>query len=60
MSQNLTTCPDCNKEISKKAESCPHCGTILKKRQSATGIAAAIVIGIVLYLILSRYHFFGW
>ena len=57
MNPNLTNCPDCNKEVSKKAESCPHCGTILKKHQSATGIAAAIVIGIILFALISRYLF---
>ncbi len=27
----LITCPECGKEISNTAESCPHCGYILKK-----------------------------
>jgi hypothetical protein len=26
MSENMTTCPDCEKDISKFAKSCPHCG----------------------------------
>lgn len=27
----LVKCPSCNKEVSKNAESCPHCGEPLKK-----------------------------
>ncbi|PAU95200.1 hypothetical protein CK503_03095 [Aliifodinibius salipaludis] len=27
----LTTCPDCQKEISELAESCPHCGRPMKQ-----------------------------
>jgi Zn finger protein HypA/HybF involved in hydrogenase expression len=27
----LINCPECNREISDKAESCPHCGFLLKQ-----------------------------
>ena len=30
----LIKCPDCGKEISSHAESCPHCGYPLKKKES--------------------------
>ena len=28
----LIICPECNKEISNKAESCPHCGYPIEKK----------------------------
>lgn len=28
----LIKCPECNKEVSDKAETCPHCGYRLKKK----------------------------
>jgi len=43
---NLMRCPDCGKEVSRNAESCPHCGRKLKEKQTATGLLAAIVIGL--------------
>lgn len=49
---NLTTCPDCGRQVSKQAVSCPHCGRVMK---AATNPAArmillvifAVVVGIV-------------
>lgn len=35
-SQNLMKCPDCNREISRRAESCPHCGAPLKTAKPPT------------------------
>ena len=31
----LIKCPECDKQISDKAESCPHCGYSLEKRPSS-------------------------
>ena len=31
MSQKMTTCKACNKEIAKSAKTCPHCGAKNKK-----------------------------
>jgi ferric-dicitrate binding protein FerR (iron transport regulator) len=48
----LTTCPACKREVSKQATSCPHCGHVLKKTQSATGILAAIIIALLIFFFL--------
>ena len=58
----LTKCPECEKEISDKAESCPHCGKALKEASEAApkatvkkpaeksnvGVIVAVVLGVVL------------
>ena len=31
---NLTLCPDCGRQISKRASSCPHCGGPVSPDQS--------------------------
>jgi predicted amidophosphoribosyltransferase len=46
--QNLIACPDCDKQVSRIAESCPHCGRPLKRRQTAGGFLAAMIIGLIL------------
>ncbi len=43
----LTQCPACTNAVSTTAKTCPHCGQILKKAQSATGLLAAIIIGLI-------------
>ena len=30
----LILCPDCNKNVSSNASSCPHCGRLIAKRES--------------------------
>jgi predicted RNA-binding Zn-ribbon protein involved in translation (DUF1610 family) len=42
----LQPCPDCGMQVSTSALSCPHCGRKLKESQSATGLLAAIIIGL--------------
>ena len=32
----LIKCPECNKEVSTNAETCPHCGNPLKKQMAST------------------------
>lgn len=44
----LVPCPDCGTEVSPKAEKCPKCGRVIKKSQSAIGILAAIIIGLII------------
>jgi predicted RNA-binding Zn-ribbon protein involved in translation (DUF1610 family) len=46
----LMPCPDCNREISKKAHVCPHCGrqilpTVLDAR--ATGVIVMLIIAFI-------------
>ena len=48
----LSRCPACKREVSIEATACPHCGHLLKKSQSATGVLAAIVIGLALFWFL--------
>jgi hypothetical protein len=49
----LINCRACAREISPNAASCPHCGeprpeTQPKPKQSATGVLAAIIIGLII------------
>lgn len=44
---SLIKCPDCGQQVSSEAKSCPKCGRAIKKEQSATGILAAIIIGLI-------------
>lgn len=46
---NLISCPDCGCGVSIEADACPNCGRKIRRRQSAMGIAAAIIIGIAVY-----------
>ncbi len=52
----LINCPECNKEISDKAVSCPHCGYIVEKqpkvKQKNTGKIKRLVIFIFLFFII--------
>jgi hypothetical protein len=48
----LARCPACKKEVSVEAAGCPHCGHVLKRTQSATGVLAAVVIGFLLFFFL--------
>ena len=50
--KTLIQCPACAREISPSAVSCPHCGEVIKKEQSATGLFAAIAIGLLIGLVI--------
>jgi hypothetical protein len=41
----LMPCPDCKKEVSRNAASCPHCGRVMK--QSATSLLAVIILALM-------------
>lgn len=43
----LRKCKDCGKEISKRADSCPHCGAPIRKTSLFTWIVT-IIIGLVI------------
>jgi hypothetical protein len=53
MGSRLVTCRDCGEEISKNADSCPHCGARQKRRYGRRGgclgflAVIAIVVGII-------------
>jgi RNA polymerase subunit RPABC4/transcription elongation factor Spt4 len=51
---SLMKCPDCSRDVSSDAEKCPHCGRVIKEKQTAAGMAAAIVIGLVLGVLLLK------
>jgi hypothetical protein len=45
----LIKCKACDRDVSPKAASCPHCGEPVappKEKQTATGLLAAIIIGL--------------
>jgi hypothetical protein len=46
--QNLIVCPDCDKQVSRNAESCPNCGRPINRRQTAGGLLSAVIIGLIL------------
>lgn len=48
----MKPCPSCQTELSDTAETCPKCGHVIKKPQTAGGILAAIVIGILGFVLL--------
>ncbi len=51
---SLIDCPDCKKQVSAEAEKCPHCGRTIKQKQSATGVMAAIIIGLVVGVMMLK------
>ncbi len=50
----MTKCRECGNEVSTKAESCPKCGAVMKKRMGCLGYLAA---GFLILLILSAINF---
>ena len=58
----LIKCPECGKEISDQAPSCPHCGVVLKKAFSISDIPTGawfaiviVILGIFTYFLISPY-----
>ncbi len=51
----LRKCKDCGGDVSKKAETCPHCGTPLRSKKGSSeqaGCAVLTIIGVVLAVIV--------
>lgn len=48
----LTKCPECKKEMSSKAKSCPHCG-FAKPEPTSFGCGSLILIAIVISIVVS-------
>ena len=50
---NLITCPDCKKEISRNAEACPHCGapTRIKLNKKSVNSKIYIILAIIILVI---------
>ena len=49
----LTKCKECGQDVSKKAESCPHCGYVMKKKSSGSGCLTVTLLGIVAFVIFA-------
>ena len=49
----LIKCKDCGKDISKNAQSCPHCGNIIKKSSLLGGVFKAVLAIIMFITIIS-------
>lgn len=49
---HLTNCKDCGKEVSKKAETCPHCGAPIKKPPTQYGCGTLILIVVVVSILI--------
>lgn len=55
----LIICPECKKELSSMATSCPHCGYILKKKSSKQTVALfSIICGTFLIVVFALILFF--
>jgi|GEM_PF-5631014 len=53
-------CPDCGKEVSTKAESCPNCGRILiKKTGCVWGFIKAFLFLFLIFMIIDVYRTFS-
>ena len=58
----LTTCPDCAKEVSKLANTCPHCGRPLQPQVQPEpaqsrginfwGVVLAVIIAVIILSVL--------
>ena len=48
----LIKCKECGKEVSKKAETCPHCGAPVKKKGGSAGCLTIILLGIIVFAII--------
>lgn len=55
---NLTSCPDCGREISKDAATCPHCGKRIKEegvdavfQYGGAVIAIALIAAFVIWFV---------
>ena len=56
---NLANCPDCGKEISKSASSCPHCGCGSALFTNEIKANPTNVI-FMLIIIIGAFFFFTW
>ena len=43
----MIKCKECGKEVSSKAEKCPHCGVVVKKAATQYGAGTVLLLGIV-------------
>jgi hypothetical protein len=46
----LCRCKDCGKEISKRAESCPGCGALLRKKKQNSGCGGCLVLCFLVFI----------
>lgn len=47
----IIKCQECEEEISSEATTCPKCGKQLKETQTAGGIVAAVILGLIGFVI---------
>jgi hypothetical protein len=52
---SLHKCPDCRKDVSSSARSCPHCGRPRTKARFPIELAAALGLGVI-WLVASAWH----
>lgn len=48
----LIDCKECGKEVSRKAETCPHCGVRFKKQPTQYGCGTIILLGVVVVILI--------
>lgn len=57
----IVNCKECGKEISDMAQTCPHCGVVLKKdtfSKEMTALKRIAIFLIVVLLIVTAYFWF--
>ena len=55
---SMKSCKECGRSVSSKAEICPHCGVVVKKKlTSLDQLVHAIVFCVAIYLFCA---FMGW
>jgi predicted amidophosphoribosyltransferase len=58
---HMALCAACGNEVSRAAESCPHCGNSIKPKQSLGYVAGVFIIAVVLlYLAAQLWQQIGW
>lgn len=55
MSDNLIDCPDCSREISVNAYSCPHCGCPIRKKRGCLSVFLQLFLVAFLLLVVASF-----
>ncbi|MCB9767142.1 MAG: hypothetical protein H6751_00795 [Candidatus Omnitrophica bacterium] len=55
---SLTSCPECRRQVSTKADMCPHCGYNIRREDMKLGVIGFMVIVIVILSVSSIVGFF--
>ena len=51
MNKKIVNCKDCNKEVSKRAKTCPHCG-VSNPGEGERAVASRWIVGIIMAFLI--------